>query len=197
MLALAVLGLLLLIIAIAVLVLFVGLRRSPRWRRAPLLLQARYLPPGLRRQAVRWRLRVQSALLRARQAVQLARADDKQLAGDLASLLQRAERLAAPLDRQLQLLQAEPDLVVARTALRSAGLRVQQLETAADQIRRAATAALEGLMVGELEELKTDAERELTALQAGVQELASLGRRGGSGEESDRASLPDFPGGRG
>jgi len=119
------------------------------------------------------RLRLLEALASGQRAVELNAAGGS-LSGDLAGLQRRLQRLAVPLNGQLQLLQSEPDEASFRRMLAPARARVREFERVARSLRETASLQLEAEMAGELPELGTAADRELTALRAGVDALEKL-----------------------
>ncbi|HZP97189.1 MAG TPA: hypothetical protein VFC31_12795 [Candidatus Limnocylindria bacterium] len=177
-------GIIIVVAAIVAFVLYRSLRRSGRWDRAILLLRSRY-DEGPRAELSDLRLRLMDALAGARRAVELSAAASR--SGELATLQRRLQRLAVPLDGQLQLLQGEPDEVALRRTLAPARSRVREFERVARSLRETASVQLEAEMTGELPALGAAAERELAALQAGVEALEELTATGDLRPTSGRA----------
>lgn len=168
--------LLALVAGIAGLVIYRRARRDARIPPVLLLLQLQTAPPGPRREVLRLRLRLQRGLLRARRAI-AASATEGRAAGDLAGLLERAERAAAVIDRDLRI--GPPD---DRAALRDwaqrARARVAAFEDVTDRLAGSASVTLAGEADATLGDLRTDADRELLSLTAGVEALEGIdGRR--------------------
>lgn len=165
-------GILLLVALVVALVIYRSLRRSGRWDRAVLLMRSRY-EDGPRAELAQLRLRLLEALAGGRRAVELDAAGGG-LGGELAGLQRRLQRLAVPLDGQLQLLQSEPEEASLRRRLAPARARVREFERVARSLRETASLQLEGEVAGELPELGAAADRELTALRSGVEALEKL-----------------------
>lgn len=177
----AILGALLVIILIAAivgLVLYRRARRDGRW--SPLMLAVRLetTPPGPRREILKLRLRLQRALYRARRAVARSAKEGRPV-GDLAGLLERAERAAAVIDEDLQILGPDDDRRTIRERLGVARSRIEEFEQVTSRLAETASLAVGGEVDGTLSDLRTDADRELVALRAGVESLDRIG----SGDE--------------
>src|SRR5690348_10730451 len=85
------------------------IRRDPRVSRTVLLMHERTSPPGPRRSLMHLRVRLGDAVASARAAVAIIQAHGS-VQGELASLVRRLDRVAAPLDAQLRLMQTETDM---------------------------------------------------------------------------------------
>lgn len=166
------LGILILVALVGVLVLYGSLRRSGRWDRALLVLRSRY-DDGPRGEVAQLRLRLLDALASTRRAVGLDAADGIP-SGELAGSQRRLERLAVPLDGQLRLLRSETDEMTLRRMLGPARERVREFEDVARRLRETASVQLSSEITGELPEIGAAAERELTALRAGIDALDRL-----------------------
>lgn len=170
-------GALAVVLLAAVVVGVVAYRRLRRDSRVlPLLLLWRLetAPPGPRRDALRLRLRLQRALLRSRRAV-AASTGGGRVAGDLAGLLERTERAAAAIDRDLAV--GPPDeRGLRREWFDRASDRVDDLEAIAGRLAETASTSLDAEADMGLDDLRTDADRELAALKAGVEALDGLRR---------------------
>lgn len=170
------------VVALVVLVILAGVafvvyrrtRTDARWRRAWLRTKLQAMPPGPQRELVRLRLRLQAIVEGVRSAVALAEVDGR-VAGDLPGLLERTEAAAKPLATQLAMLESEGDRAALRTLLPPLRRRVDELETVASRLRRAAMLSIGGETSVELRRLTEDANQELLALQAGVEALDRLG----------------------
>lgn len=148
-------------------------RRDPRWIRRTMLVQEKTSAPGPRRSLFQLRLRLADAIASAKQSVAVLEAHGG-VRGDVASLVRRLERVAAPLDAHLHLMQSEPDLRLLAEMLSPAGARVAEIENIVRHVRGAAYTALSGDMEGTVAAITADMEREVTALQAGVSTLHAL-----------------------
>ncbi|MDQ2783629.1 MAG: hypothetical protein M3Y58_01355 [Chloroflexota bacterium] len=149
------------------------IRRDPRVSRTALLWQEKTSPPGPRRSLMQLRVRLADAVTSARAAVSIIQAHGS-VQGELASLVRRIDRVAAPLDAQLRLLQTEPDLRLLYELLQPARARVEEIEAIVHHIRAAAYATLGGDMAGTVAQITADVEREVAALQAGMSTLHAL-----------------------
>lgn len=164
---------LLVVLAVVAFVVYRRTRRDARWRRAWSRMRLQAMPPGPQRELVRLRLRLQAIVDGVRSAVGLAEIDGR-VAGDLPGLLERTEAAAVPLANQLAILESEGDRDALRTLLPPLRRRVDELETVASRLRRAAMLSVGG-ETGDLRRLTSDADQELLALQAGVDALDRLG----------------------
>lgn len=176
-LVIAVLGALLVVLVIAAIVgllLYRRARRDGRWSPLVLALKLETTPPGPRREILKLRLRLQRALYRARRAVATSAREGRPV-GDLAGLLERAERAAAIIDQDLQILGPDDDRVTVRDRLGVARSRVDEFEQVTSRLAETASLVLGGEVDGSLAELRSDADRELVALRAGVDSLDRIG----------------------
>ena len=164
----------LLLTAIVGLVFYRRERRDGRWSPLILAAQLEATPPGPRREVLKLRLRLQRALYRARRAVATS-AQEGRPVGDLAGLLERAERAAAIIDQDLRILGPDDDRVTLRERLGVARSRVDEFEQVTSRLAETASLALGGEVDGTLDELRSDADRELVALRAGVESLDRIG----------------------
>jgi hypothetical protein len=137
-------------------------RRSPGLRRRVRSVQALTTPPGARRQVACLR-RDLSAAAHATGAV-----------GELPLLVRRLGRVAGTLDAELRLLAAEPDPAELARVLPAARARVAEVSRVALTIRRAASAGLGAETAAEIAPLQAQVEREVLALDAGVDRLLAL-----------------------
>lgn len=187
-LVLAVLGALLVVLVIAAIVgllLYRRARRDGRWSPLVLALKLETTPPGPRREILKLRLRLQRALYRARRAVATSAREGRPV-GDLAGLLERAERAAAIIDQDLRILGPDDGRLTLRERLGVARSRVDEFEQVTSRLAETASLALGGEVDGSLAELRSDADRELVALRAGVDSLDRIGA-------GDAIRLPNEP----
>ncbi|HEX7373538.1 MAG TPA: hypothetical protein VF277_01070 [Steroidobacteraceae bacterium] len=135
------------------------------------------LSRGLQHQVLRLRVRLDYSLQSARMAVEL-RSRDGGLRGETTRLFRRICEEGAALDAQLRLLESEIDDSVVAEELPTARDRVDQFEGIVRQLRGAVASGLGDFSDDALTDLRADVDREAIALQAGVQELHTLNRRG-------------------
>ena len=147
-------------------------RRSPRLRRRVRSVQALTTPPGARRQVACLRRDLQAAATATGEAVAVVKAAGA--VGDLPQLARRLGRVAATLDAELRLLAGEPDQAELARVLPAARARVADVARVALAIRRAASAGLGAATAAEIAPLEAEVEREVLALDAGVDRLLAL-----------------------
>ena len=148
-------------------------RRDPRVSRTTLRIQEMTSPPGPRRSLAHLRIRLGDAVTSARTAVAIIQTHGS-VQGELASLVRRIDRVVAPLDAQLRLMQTEPDMRFLYEMLQPARARVEEIEGIARHIRAAAYATLGGDMEGTVAQITADVAREVAALQAGMSTLRAM-----------------------
>jgi hypothetical protein len=149
------------------------LRRSPRLRRRVRTVQALTAPPGPRRQVACLRRDLSAAAHATGEAVALVRAAGGTV-GDLPHLVRRLGRVTGTLDAELRLLAAEPDPAELARVLPAARARVADVARVALAIRRAANAGLGAETAAGIAPLQAEVEREVLALDAGVDRLLAL-----------------------
>jgi hypothetical protein len=149
------------------------LRRSRRLRRRVRTVQALAAPPGPRRQVARLRRELCAAAHATGEAVAVVRSAGGTV-GDLPQLVRRLDRVAGTLDAELRLLAGEPDQAELARLLPAASARVADVTRVARGIRRAASAGLGAATAVELRPLQVEVEREVAALDAGVDRLLAL-----------------------
>ena len=81
-------------------------------------------------------------------------------------------------------MESEIDATVLNGDLAAAGHRVEQVEGLVRRLRSAVASGLEGVTDDTLTSLRSDVDREVAALHAGVEELRILNRRDGPFEPS-------------
>jgi hypothetical protein len=148
-------------------------RRSPRLRRRVRSVQALTTPPGARRQVACLRRDLNRAAHATGEAVAVVRAAGGTV-GDLPRLVRRLGRVTVTLDAELRLLACEPDQAELARLLPAARARVADVARVALTIRRAASAGLGAETAAELAPLEAEVEREVRALDAGVDRLLAL-----------------------
>jgi hypothetical protein len=149
------------------------LRHSRRLRRRVRTVQALTAPPGPRRQVARLRRELCAAAHATVEAVAVVRSAGGTV-GDLPHLVRRLDRVAGTLDAELRLLAGEPDQAELARVLPAARARVADVTRVARAIRRAASAGLGAATAAELAPLQAEVEREVAALDAGVDRLLAL-----------------------
>lgn len=174
-------------VSVTVVVLFVRalvkrIRRNRAIAGAALRTRAQF-SSGLRRKVLRLRVRLDEILASGQAAVDLAARGDGPR-GELPDLFRRIEHEGAALDLQLRLMESEIDSTVLSGELASAGRRVEQVEGLVRRLRSAVASGLEGVTDDTLISLRSDVDREVEALHAGVEELRTLNRRDGPVEPS-------------
>ncbi len=149
------------------------IRRDPRVNRTALRIQEKTSPPGPRRSLMQLRVRLNDATTSARASVAVIQTHGS-VQGELGGLVRRIDRVAAPLDAQLRLMQTEPDMRLLYELLQPARARVEEIEGIVRHIRTAAYATLGGDMAGTVAQITADVAREVAALQAGMSTLQAL-----------------------
>lgn len=149
------------------------LRRSGLVGRTVLELQAGLGTPGPRRQLAQLRLQLQEAISSTSAAIDALEASHRPQR-ELALLTRQLTPVAAILDTQLRLLQEETDAELLQEYLEPARASVMELVRTAQHIRQVVYAILEGEAEGTLTLTMSDVEREVLALQAGVEALRRL-----------------------
>jgi hypothetical protein len=173
LLALAALGLLSVAsVAVITRMLLTRVRRSRVVNGAALRARAR-VTVGPQREVLKQRLRLAETLDSGQAAVDLAARSDSPH-GELRRLFRRVVVEGAALQSQLQLLESERDAAVLAEAIPAATRRVDQVVGLVRQVRTAVAAGLGDRSDDNLSALYADADREITALAAGVRELHLL-----------------------
>lgn len=151
------------------------LRRNRAIPGALLRTRARF-SSGPRGKVLRMRVRLEEAIASGQAAVDLAvRSDGPR--GELPELFRRIEHEGAALDLHLRLMESETDSAALTEELATAGRRVEQVAGLVRQLRSAVASGLEGTTDQTLTTLRSDVDREVAALHAGVQELRTLNGR--------------------
>lgn len=148
-------------------------RRDRRVGKAALLVQMHGASSLPRRTLAECRLRLYEAVTGATTAMELLHAHGGPR-GQLAQLARRFAQSAGAFDAQLRLMQSEPQDAIIHGMTGPATTRVAEFEAMARQIRHTAFALLGGDLDITVADLATDVEREMNALQAGVDALHAL-----------------------
>jgi hypothetical protein len=125
------------------------------------------------RRSPRLRRDLNAAALATGEAVAVVKAAGGAV-GDLPQLARRLGRVAGTLDAELRLLAGEPDQAELARVLPAARARVADVRRVALGIRRAASAGLGAETAAEIAPLEAEVEREVLALDAGVDRLLAL-----------------------
>ena len=161
-------------------------RRSRTFGATTLRTRAR-VSHGPQRTVLALRVRLDDALRSGRAAVQLTAqtgsARDARGArgsrGELPRLFRRIDDEGGVLDLQLRLMESETSSAVLADEIPAARRRVEQVEALVRQVRDAVASGLSGTTDDALSALGSDVDREVAALQAGIEELQALNRRDG------------------
>jgi hypothetical protein len=112
--------------------------------------------------------------------------------GELPRLFRRIKTEGATLESQLRLLESEYDVRVLAEALPAARYRVDQVAHLVRHLRSAVGSGLGYDSDASLTTLRSDVDREVTAVRAGVQELQELNRRSGYAVPGRQPSTDHF-----
>jgi hypothetical protein len=180
---------LLVVVAIAVIlrVLYKRIRRSRALTGAVLRARAR-LSWGPQQKVLKLRLRLNEILDGGQAAVDLAMRSDVPR-GELPRLFRRVHTEGAALESQLRLMESENDPAVLAEEILVAGRRVDQVAGVVRRLRSAVATGLGDLTDDNIAVLRSDVDREVAALHAGVQELHALN---GNDEWSDPRRQPSM-----
>ncbi|MFO7690058.1 MAG: hypothetical protein R6W83_05830 [Cryobacterium sp.] len=128
---------------------------------------------GPQRTVLKLRVRLNESLDSAQAAVDLAvRSEGPR--GELPQLLRRIHREGTALESQLRLMETEPDAATLAATLALATDRVDEVTGMVRRLRAAVSSGLGHLSDDSLRTLRGDVDREVVALNAGVQELRAL-----------------------
>jgi hypothetical protein len=155
--------------------LFRRVRRSPALRGAVLRTRAG-LSRGPQRKVLELRLQLKETLESGQAAVEIASRGDWRR-GELPRLFRRIQDAGAVLDSQLRLMESETESAVLTEELPLARRRVDEVTGLVRRLRAAVVSGLSGPTDDTLAVLRADVDRELSALQAGLQELHALYER--------------------
>lgn len=164
------------IVAVAVIVrmLYKRMRRSRALASTVLRARTR-LSWGPRHEVLKLRLRLNDTLASGQVAVTLA-ADSDAPRGDLPRLFRRIQSEGLALESQLRLMATETDPVVLAQGIPAARRRVDQVAVLVHGLRTVVADGLGEISDDALTRLRSDVDREVTALNAGLQELRTLNR---------------------
>ena len=176
-----------LIVAAAVIgrVLYKRVRRSPALADALLRVRAGYTD-GPQQEVLKLRVGLRETLDSGQAAVDLSlKSDGPQ--GELPQLFRRIQREGVGLEAQLRLMESENDPAVLAQGIPVATRRVEDVTALVRRLRGAVATDLGELTDDSLNGLRSDVDREVAALHAGVQELQSLN---GSDPSTGSVALP-------
>lgn len=128
---------------------------------------------GPQQQVLKLRLRLNGSLDSGQAAVEFALHGNGPR-GELVRLFRRIQSEGATLEAQLRLMESETDTAALTAELPSARSRVEQIEGLVRQLRSAVSSDLGELSDDTLVALRSEVDREVAALHAGVQELHTL-----------------------
>ncbi|WP_400995111.1 hypothetical protein [Agromyces sp. GXQ0307] len=131
---------------------------------------------GPQRTILDLRVRLDDALASGQAAIDLA-GQGGGPRGELPGIFRRIREAGASLDAQLRLMESEIDRSVLTAELPAAEERVGQVEALVRRIRSVVASALAGASDDGLTGLRADVDREVAALNAGVEELHALSLR--------------------
>jgi hypothetical protein len=174
------------VLALIVRSIYRRIRRSRAVGGAVLRTRAR-VSRGPQRTILGLRVRLEQSLDSGKAAVDLA-ARSGGPRGELPRLFHRIEQEGVAMDLQLQLMESEADPAVLAADLPAATARVEQVVALVRRLRAAVASGLSGLTDDTLTTLRTEMDREVAALHAGVEELRALNRRDAVDEPTRRPS---------
>ncbi|WP_157373046.1 hypothetical protein [Agromyces sp. Root81] len=133
---------------------------------------------GPQRMVLALRVRLDDALHSGSAAIALA-VDSGGSRGELPRLFRRISEEGGVLDLQLRLMESETNSGVLADEIPAARRRVEQVEVLVRRVRDAVASGLSGTTDDALSALGSDVDREVAALQSGIEELQALNRRDG------------------
>jgi hypothetical protein len=187
---------LLVVVAIAVIlrVLYKRIRRGRALTGAVLRARAR-LSWGPQKEVMKLRVRLHETLDGGQAAVDLAMRSNVPR-GELPRLFRRVHSEGAALESQLRLMESENDPAVLAEAIAVASRRVDEVVGLVRQLRSVVAAGLGDLTDDSLATLRSDVDREVAALHAGVQELNALNGNDGWPDAHRQPSMYRIKGNR-
>jgi hypothetical protein len=153
------------------------IRRSPALRGAVLRTRAG-LSRGPQRKVLELRLQLKDTLKSGEAAVEIASRSGWPK-GELPRLFRRIQTEGIALDSQLRLMESETESAVLTEELPLARQRVDQVTGLVRRLRSAVVSGLTGPTDATLASLRSDVDREVAALRAGMQELQAIYERDG------------------
>ncbi|AWB86553.1 hypothetical protein [Mycetocola zhujimingii] len=163
-------------VVVAIRAFYRRVRRNLALNGAALRVRSR-LSRGRQREVLKLRVQLKETLDSGRAAMDLATRSDGPR-GELPRLFRRLELESAGLESQLRLLESENDRVVLDEALATAQARVDDVTGLVRRLRSAVASGLGGISDDSLTALRSDVEREITAVRAGLDELHELNVQG-------------------
>jgi hypothetical protein len=159
---------------------YLRVRRSRPLAGAVLRTRARF-SYGPQQRVLRLRVRLQETLESGQAAIDLAvRSDGPR--GELPRLFRRIQTEGIALESQLRLMESEADPAVLAAELPVVTRRVDELTGLVRRLRSSVARGLGELSDDTLSALRSDVDREVAALHAGMQELHALNGTDGSSE---------------
>jgi hypothetical protein len=159
-------------VAVIVRMLYKRIRRSRALTGAALRTRARF-SWGPREKVLKLRLQLMDILDSGQAAVDLTLRSDGPR-GELPRLFRRVQSEGAALESQLRLMESETDPAALADEVLMASRRVDEIAGVVRQLRAVVATGLGDLTDDTLTALRSDVDREVAALHAGVQELHTL-----------------------
>lgn len=128
---------------------------------------------GSRREVLKLRVRLHDALESGQAAIDLAVRGDGHR-GELPRLFRQLTNEGAALETQLRLLESENDADALASALPAARRRVDEVAAVVRRLRSAVASGFGDFSDDSLSALRSDVDREVAAVRAGMQELREL-----------------------
>jgi hypothetical protein len=151
-------------------------RRKLALSSAPLRARAR-LSYGRHGEVLKLRVRLKETIDSGQAAIDIAARTDGHR-GELPRLFDRLKRESVALESQLRLLESENDSTVLDEALPTARSRVDDVAHLVRRLRSAVASGLGSISEDSLTALRSEVDREVIAVRAGLQELRDLNERG-------------------
>lgn len=175
---------------VAVRALYRRIRRNLNISGSTLRVRAQ-LSHGSRREVLKLRMRLKEALDSGQAAIDLAvRSEGPR--GELPQLFRRVTGEGGRLEAQLRLLESENDEEVLAEMLPAARSRVDEVTHLVRRLRSVVGSGLGDLSDDSLTALRSDVDREVTAVRAGMQELHDLNGRDAFSDHDRQPSTDPF-----
>lgn len=175
---------------VAVRALYRRIRRNLNISGSTLRVRAQ-LSHGSRREVLKLRMRLKEALDSGQAAIDLAvRSEGPR--GELPQLFRRVTGEGGRLEAQLRLLESENDEEILAEMLPAARSRVDEVTHLVRRLRSVVGSGLGDLSDDSLTALRSDVDREVTAVRAGMQELHDLNGRDAFSDHDRRPSTDPF-----